>query len=318
MKPNYKYKSLSEFRKANPNLYMQLRKRGELERLCLDMGWKKQLQKPFGYWNIKENCIKESKKRINRIDFNRNSSGAYDASVRNGWLEEIYQLNAWDLKKKKSSGYWNKENCIKESEKYNNRIDFNRNSSGAYDASVRNGWLEEIKELRNWRITRGYWTIKKNCIKESEKYNKKSEFKKNSFAAFKSAKNHGWLDEICELRGWNQYLVNKQIQKPFGYWNKENCIKESKKRSGRNNFRINSFGAYDASIKNGWLDEISELNGWKKPNKQKPQHYWTKERCIEESKKRNGITEFNSKSCGAYKASVRNGWLGKIKELNNW
>ena len=36
---NYKYKSLPDFRKANPNLYLQLYNRGELNKLCLDMNW---------------------------------------------------------------------------------------------------------------------------------------------------------------------------------------------------------------------------------------------------------------------------------------
>lgn len=43
-----------------------------------------------GYWNVKENCFKESLKYLGRYDFKKNSSGAYLAAKRNGWLDEFF------------------------------------------------------------------------------------------------------------------------------------------------------------------------------------------------------------------------------------
>ncbi len=96
MKPNYKYNSLPEFRKAHSNLYDQLYRRGEILKLCEDMGWEYPKQtNPKGHWNIKENCFKESEKHNNITQFFKNSQGAYTSAKRNGWLEEIKQLMNW-------------------------------------------------------------------------------------------------------------------------------------------------------------------------------------------------------------------------------
>ena len=40
MEPNYKYKSMSEFRKANPSEYNWLASEKLLEQFSKDMGWK--------------------------------------------------------------------------------------------------------------------------------------------------------------------------------------------------------------------------------------------------------------------------------------
>ncbi len=94
MEPNYKYKLLSDFREAHPNLYQQLYRRGELPKLCKDMGWKKQ-SNPKGHWNIKENCLKESEKSNNLTEFIKKSVSAYSGAKRNGWLDEICELRGW-------------------------------------------------------------------------------------------------------------------------------------------------------------------------------------------------------------------------------
>jgi hypothetical protein len=51
--------------------------------------------------------------------------------------------------------------------------------------------------------------------------------------------------------------------------------------------------------------------------KRKPRNYWTKEKCIIESKKYNSRKEFDKKSRGAYSASLKNGWLEDFTWLND-
>jgi hypothetical protein len=46
--------------------------------------------------------------------------------------------------KRKPRGFWTKENCQKESLKYNTRFEFLKGSGGAYESSRRNGWLDEF------------------------------------------------------------------------------------------------------------------------------------------------------------------------------
>jgi hypothetical protein len=248
METNYKYKKISDFKKAHPNLFKQLHRRGELERLHIDMGWKIQIQKPSGYWNIKENCIEESKKRNDKNDFRINSSGAYEASFRNGWLQEICELNGWRFKKRKPSGYWDiKENCIEESKKSNSKKEFMINSPGAYDAAKRNGWLDEIFELN---AARG-WNIKENCIGEAKKYEKYSDFIKNG-SAYNAAKKNGWVNEICNLMNWTIRQT-----KPPGFWTKERCMQEALKYNTISEWRTNNQSSHDKAKKENWFEECT-------------------------------------------------------------
>ena len=46
------------------------------------------------------------------------------------------------------------------------------------------------------------------------------------------------------------------MNKPKGYWNKENCHKEALKYKNRTEFYKNSSSAYYSSHKNNWIDEI--------------------------------------------------------------
>jgi predicted GIY-YIG superfamily endonuclease len=97
-------------------------------------------------------------------------------------------------------------------------------------------------------------------------------------------------------------------RKPWGYWTKENCIQESLKYKTRNEFQKGSVSAYNSSCRNGWLDEIySHMVELKKPN-----GYWTKENCIQESLKYKTRYEFQKGSGSAYSLSWKNGWLDEV------
>lgn len=100
--------------------------------------------------------------------------------------------------------------------------------------------------------------------------------------------------------------MKKQNKRNF--WNKENCIIVALKCSNATEFQINYSGAYKAAIKNNWFNEITKhFIPLKKKN-----NYWYKDNCNIEAKKYKTRTEFRSKSCGAYKAALRNKWLDEI------
>jgi len=48
------------------------------------------------------------------------------------------------------------------------------------------------------------------------------------------------------------------------------------------------------------------------PKKPKPNNYWTKENCLKESLNHKTKKDFREKSCPAYSACVKNGWLEEI------
>lgn len=67
-------------------------------------------------------------------------------------------------------------------------------------------------------------------------------------------------------------------------------------------------GAYMAAKRNGWLDELTWLP-------LQIHRKWTKEECLEESKKYMTRTEFERNASGAYTAAVDNGWLNEMTWL---
>ena len=81
-----KYKTRGEFSRGSVVAYESSRKNGWLGEVCDHMV---ELRKPYGHWNIKENCLQESLKYKTRTEFQKGSGGAYISSMKNGWLDEI-------------------------------------------------------------------------------------------------------------------------------------------------------------------------------------------------------------------------------------
>ena len=50
----------------------------------------KKKRKPYGYWNIKENCIEDARKYKTKSEWKKNSGGAYGAAWKNKWLDECF------------------------------------------------------------------------------------------------------------------------------------------------------------------------------------------------------------------------------------
>jgi hypothetical protein len=137
------------------------------------------------------------------------------------------------------------------------------------------------------------WTLEA-CKADAKKYSARTEWQKMSQSAYGIAHRAGWLDECCSHM--------TLIQRPNGYWTKENCKTDAKKYSGRWEWQKMSKGAYLAAQKNGWLDECMTLI-------HRPNGYWTLEACITDAKKYSARTEWQKKSGGAYRAAQENGWL---------
>lgn len=99
-------------------------------------------------WSF-EKCIDDAKKYKNKNEYRKSKS--YRSATRNKWLDEIYDKCNFKKTTAKKFGYWSKEQCILESEKYTTLKDFKYNSRSAYSASaIRHNWINEIIELRKW------------------------------------------------------------------------------------------------------------------------------------------------------------------------
>jgi hypothetical protein len=223
-----------------------------------------------------------------------------------GYYVEKYKSEGWNILNKAKTGSiggniikWTEEKCQEEALKYNNKSDFYNKNKAAYSAAYKHKWLKEIcQHMIQKKKSNGYWT-KEKCHEEALKYNTRTFFHKNSASAYNCAYLNNWINEICSH-------MKKQIKKCF--WTREKCIEETYKYKYLSDFIKYSSGAYSASLKNGWINEICNYLEYK----QKPNNYWTKEKCQKEALKYTTKYEFKQKSSGAYTASYKNGWLDEF------
>lgn len=132
-----KYDNRTKFHKGSVGAYESALRNGWINEVCEHMN---QTMKVRFFWHNKENVIAEARKYNNRSDFIQKSNGAYEAAIRHGWVDEIFNdiLPSLILR-----DYWNKETVCTEALKYNTRTEFCKGSAGAYDSAFTNGWLDE-------------------------------------------------------------------------------------------------------------------------------------------------------------------------------
>ena len=138
-----------------------------------------------------EHCKEEALKYETRTDFRVKSGGAYEASRRNGWLDDF----TWFTIKRKPVGYWTYERCIEEAMKYSTRQELRDNNEYVYKFLLKNGWLDEWFGKRNYKPM-GYWNNYERCREEALKFDTKKDFQKSCSGGFNSAFRHGWLDDF--------------------------------------------------------------------------------------------------------------------------
>lgn len=91
-------------------------------------------------------------------------------------------------------------------------------------------------------------------------------------------------------------------------WTYVKCKEKASLYSSRFEFQKLDNGAYAAAFRNNWIDEICIHMSLRI----KPHNYWTKELCHTEALKYDTLKDFTNKSGGAYKAAIKNNWLGDI------
>ena len=200
METNYKYKKLSDFKKAYPNDYHFLYRNGLIKQLCDDMGWVKKTSKPPGYWT-KERCIEEAKKYKSVSEWDKSSKSSYVNSYKTDWYDECIKHM---VKKNKPSGYWDiKKNCLEDALKYTEKYKWQLNSSGAYRNSQKNGWFDECvahmcQNVNKTKKPHGYWT-KERCIKESKKYKTLTQLRKENCSLCRLIIKNNWVNECTTV-----------------------------------------------------------------------------------------------------------------------
>ena len=300
-------------------------------------------------WTIKENVLNEEKKYTSRTDFKNKSNGAYCAAHRYGWFDEIYWLKNKNIKgsEHKKRRWKTKKDVIEESKKYNNRTDFRKKSRQAYEIANKNKWLDDMVWLNTKNVYLDkvdtiykYFFPTKNAIyvgrtihKELRDYQHRTVTNDSvfDFATKNSLEipqmeiietNLTVLEGSSREKYWEKYykdngysIINKRPcggigSMAKGKWSKKKCFEESKKYNTRTDFFTNSNSAYQKSLKEGWLDEMTWLSNTHKY----PRGYWRKkENVMSESKKYSSKIDFQNNNTSAYQSALKCGW---IKEMH--
>jgi hypothetical protein len=302
-----KYKSLTEWRKADKKAYHQAYLKNIIPEICKIFGWTYlfKTRRSKKYWSL-ELCKEEALKYTTKTQWRKNCKVSYVVSQQNGWFEECVV----HMKKRNKSIKWTLEQCKQDALKYTTRTEWQKNSVAGANAAYRNGWFEEcVKHMENKKSTKpsNYWTLER-CKQDALKYNSKTEWKNNSPSALIKAFMKGWINECC------LHMVNTNLRRSKNYWTIELCMEDALKYNTKTKWKKNSKGAYTFALKNNCLNECCKHMKNNKPNNQSrdlliksTKGYWTLERCKEEALKYISRTEWQR----SYSASVarRNGWV---------
>ena len=240
-----------------------------------------------GKWN-RRTCREEALKYKTATEFEKNSSGAYAAALRNDWLKEY----TWFAVLKHE---WDKQTCYNEARKYHSRGEFQKGCNGAYIKALKTGWIEEYTWLKSrQKVPAGYWDNYEHCYEEAKKYKKRRHFMRGCMGAYSKALKNGWLDDYT-------WFDEKAKQ---NYWNRETCMEEAKKYQSRAEFQRQAMGAYLYALKEGWLNDYTwfkQLTG-----------FWTYEACKAEASKYETRGQFAKGSRSAYTKARIKGWLDEF------
>ena len=288
----------------------------------------------FTKWT-KQKCKEEALKYKSRSDFRKNNTNAYNASSRNGWLNDI--CSHMDYIKK--SNYWTKEKCEEEALRYKTKSEFEKGSPSAYVKSGYMGWKDDICSHMTTggnKYNRCIYAIEfpdKNVyIGLSYNYEKRfsqhlSDLKNNSIV-LRHKNETGLAPKLIQLtdyidvedaikmenikleeyknNGWSILNIAKcgNAGGKTIKWTKEKCKEDALKYKSRSEFKKNSL-AYRAAIRNKWIDDICD-------HMDKLHKNWDYESCKEEASKYKNKWEFKNKSSGAYAHAYKNKLLDEF------
>lgn len=208
---------------------------------------------------------------------------------------------------------WSKENCLNEAKKFKTRSEWNKNSSSSYLSAIKHGWLEECSNhMIKLRNRNNFWT-KEECFKEAKKYKTRSEWQLNSKTSYITALKNKWLEEFIKDL-YNEFINRTQ---PTYDYSKIIEIDFTK--------NIILFCEIHGYFEVNPLAHLKLGLGCLKCSINKPNGYWTKEKCVEDALRYATRSEWQKYSKSAYSIAYSKGWLDEctkhmnlIKKPNNY
>jgi len=190
---------------------------------------------------------------------------------------------------------WTLDMCQEDAKNYKTKGEWIAKNENGYKAAQSRRWLKYCCGHMTKRFT---WT-KKRVIEDAKKYTKVGDWAKSSGGYHYAIKNN--LIDNC-----TKHMSRKRF--PNNYWTLERCLEDAKKYKTKSEWRKSA--AYSKASKRGWVDDCCQHmpKDFRKRDTES-RLYWTKERCIEESKKYSMRFHWIKASESSYNSAKRNGWL---------
>jgi hypothetical protein len=245
------------------------------------------------FWT-KSRCREIALQFSTKNDLNKNYPMAFQTIYRRGWKNELFFHMTPDRNK---NGYWSIRRLKLEAQKYRTRGEFAKGSRVAYKKAVEKKLLNRICAHMTAAPKGKTIYSKEICIATAKRFKSNSEFRKAAPSEYLACVRKGWIEEA-------RAHMDKRLV-PFR-WSDFELKKEALKYKTKMEFANSAWGAYQACIARGLLDEFS---GHMKSAMRK--HY-TKKQCLEIARLFNNRTDFHNKSRHVYDYARDKNWLDEI------
>ena len=322
-----KYNTEKDFIKFSNSAYQTARRLGVLDQIL------SHVQRNVRRKYTKEEITQEALKYKTRNAFKIGSFPYYRAALKYGWIDDVTQhmMPSYET--------WTKDDVMKIASQFTNRDEFRKNNSKAYAAAHYNGWLEDVTKHMEYlgshsrRLVYVY-EFPDNFAYIGLTYNK--DRRDDSHMKLGPVFNHmnetglvpkrvlisGYIDaqDASNLeketakkyyeKGWS--ILNSARPGTLGgalIWTLTKVKKEASKYDNIGEFRRNSFPAYSAAKRNGWISEL---------NLEDTDFKWTLDKVRKEAEKYTTMNDFIRGSKRAYNAAYyhrKKGWLDNIKSF---
>lgn len=261
--------------------------------------------KPYGYWNDKERCFEEGRKYQSLREFSVRNSAAYRFAVKNGWIDEIAQ--AYDPKAIYAS-YEERIHLIyvylfeEQNAVYIGRtVNLKHRDSAHRNGTNHTNGKKYFDSVYRFAHDHGV-EVPEPMVIESGLNAEESQEREGYWVEYHKENGYEVINRARTGKG-SSSLGARVI------WTYEKCKETAASFSSKYEFKAAHVGAYNACIKNKWINDFF------KTNKNKPKGYWDDfENCKKETEIFKTPREFRLAEPFGYNACRKNGWLDVLFE----
>jgi hypothetical protein len=182
-----RYTNRKAWLEADASAYQIAMRRGVLDEVCEHMP---RLRRRF----TREGLMASAAQYASRADWRNADPKEYECALRRGLLDLLGEDTGQSSRRPK--GYWTLERCKASAAEFQSRFRWERNTPSAYNAALKNGWLEECcAHMTDQRGRKRKWTPD-TIAASAQRFRRKSDWLNAEESAYKAAKELGIFDEV--------------------------------------------------------------------------------------------------------------------------